>query len=94
MFSASILVNKSSPYCFKQDLDRVQRHAAGAVQDLVAAAGARGGNHGVFGRGTHRGKKDQLADLLRHLEVFGFVAEGTRHAAASRRDNHHLVARR
>ena len=66
-----------------EDFDRVLGHTTGPVEDLVAATGARRGDHGVLGGGAHRGEKDQLADLLRHLEVLLLVTKGTGHAAAA-----------
>ena len=69
-----------------QDLHGVTGGEAGAVFDLVAAAGARRGNQCSGGRRAQGGEEHQLADLHRQPEVLGFVAEGAGHPAATAGD--------
>jgi hypothetical protein len=47
-----------------EELDGVEGGAAGAVADLVATAGAGGGDRYVGGGGAHGGEQHELANLL------------------------------
>ena len=58
--------------------------AAGAVGDLVAAAGAAGGEEGVGGGGAHLGARRRARRSERHRVMLGLIAERAGHAAAGR----------
>jgi hypothetical protein len=51
----------------------VQGGAAGGVLDLVAAAGAGGGDQRVLRCAAHGGEKHEFADLLGDLEMLLLV---------------------
>src|SRR5687768_6870733 len=72
-------------------LHRVKRFTSGAVLDLMPAAGARSGYDHIVRQLPHGGKENKLPDLHRHIVVFPFITEGSRHAAAARRDDVYLV---
>ncbi len=74
-----------------QQLRRVQRAAAGAIGDLVAAARAVGDNDRI-GRRAHRRQQARLGHLHRDLVVRGFIAEAAGHAAARAFDQRRLRA--
>ena len=77
-----------------QDLDRMEGRASCAILDLMAAAGARSGDHGIRPRLTDRRKEHHLADLHREVVVPPFIAKRARHAAAARGNRLHRMARR
>ena len=58
-----------------QNLDRMQRDAAGGVFQLMAATRARGSNQRVRRRGAHGREEHELADLLRYLEMLILITE-------------------
>ena len=81
--------------CFSQDLSGVHGIAAGAIVDLVTAAGAGGGDKIVWWDLPHGGQQDQLANLHGNIVVLGLIPERSGHAAAARRDGlYRVVARK
>src|SRR5215469_10365486 len=69
---------------FVENTDDVAGLASGAIGDLVAAAGAVGGQDRVRGRSPHLGQDAELADFERHLVMLGLVPERPGHAATGR----------
>lgn len=57
------------------------------IFDLVAATRSRSGDEVFRRKFADRGEKNQLANFLRQLEMLCFIAEGTRHPAATGGDN-------
>ena len=58
----------------------MDRMAARAVSDLMAARGAVGDDEGIGVGLAHGGKQRKLGHRYRSVVVLGFVAEAARHA--------------
>ena len=74
-----------------KDLCRVERDSPCGVENLMSTAGA-GSNDQMLGRFLPNGRhQNQLANLVRHFEMFPLIPERTGHPATTGRDQANLV---